>query len=124
MQPNLLETRTIFVHKEPHTRGHVFPAMLTLKVARECDSGLKEAFGTRGRNAQALPLKHTPGALSRLYFQRPETTGQKVLQLSGLDPRQETISTAIGGLVSQAHPAAPCAAVGKHLFLQHKTFVA
>jgi transposase len=96
MKTGLLETRPIFVRKASRTRGHVFAAMLALKVARECARGLKAAFGTTEHSAQALTLEDALHALSRLCFQRHEMAGQAVLQLSRPDQRQTAIFTALG----------------------------
>ncbi len=96
MKTGLLEMRPIFVRKASRTRGHVFAAMLALKVARECARGLKEAFGTTEHSAQALTLEDALNALSRLCFQRHEMAGQAVLQLSRPDQRQTAILTALG----------------------------
>jgi len=96
MKTGLLETRPIFVRKESRTRGHVFAAMLALKVARECDRGLKDAFGTTEHSAQALTLDDALGALARLCFQRHEIAGQAFLQVPRPDARQAAIFTALG----------------------------
>ncbi len=96
MKTGLLELRPIFVRKESRTRGHVFAAMLALKVAREGERGLKEAFGTTEQSAQALTLQDALGALSRLCFQRHAIGGQEVLQLARPDARQATIFAALG----------------------------
>jgi len=96
MKTGLLELRPIFVRKESRTRGHVFAAMLALKVAREGERGLKEAFGTTEQSAQALTLQDALGTLSRWCFQRQEIGGQEVLQLARPDARQITIFAALG----------------------------
>ena len=51
MKTGLLEMRPIFVRKATRTRGHVFAAMLALKVAREGERGLKQALGTTEHSA-------------------------------------------------------------------------
>jgi transposase len=96
MKTGLLETRPIFVRKETRTRGHVFAAMLALKVVREMDGCLKKALGTTQESAQALTLDDALGALSRFCFQRHEIAGHVFLQLPRPDPRQEAIFRALG----------------------------
>lgn len=109
MKTSLLEMRPIFVRKATRTRGHVFAAMLALKVAREGARGLKAAFGTTEHSAQALTLKDALGALSRLCFQRHEMAGQEFLQVPRPDRRQTAILTALGvkppATTMQQHPA-------------------
>ena len=96
MKTSLLEMRPIFVRKATHTCGHVFAAMLALKVAREGERGLKAALGTTEHSAQALTLKDALSALSRLCFQRHEVAGQEFLQVPRPDQRQTAILTALG----------------------------
>ena len=87
MKTGFLELRPIFVRKENRTRGHVFAAMLALKVVREGERGLKDAFGTTEQSAEALTLDDALSALSRLCFQRQELGGQEVLHLPRPDAR-------------------------------------
>jgi len=96
MKTGFLELRPIFVRKKSRTRGHVFAAMLALKVVREGERGLKEACGTTEQSAEALTLNDALGALSRLCFQRQEIGGQEVLQLARPDARQAAIFAAWG----------------------------
>lgn len=96
MKTGLLEMRPIFVRKATRTRGHVFAAMLALKVAREGERGLKQAFGTTEHSAQALPLDEALGALARLCFHRHEIAGQTFRQVPRPDQRQAAIFTALG----------------------------
>ncbi len=56
LKTGLLELRLIFVRKENRTRGHVFAAMLALKVTREGERGLKEAFGTTEQSVRPSRL--------------------------------------------------------------------
>jgi hypothetical protein len=95
MKTSLLEMRPIFVRKEARTRGHVFAAMLALKVARAGDRRLKEAFGPTDHSAQALTLADALRALSRLCFQPYTIAGREVLQLSRPDSRQLAIFAAL-----------------------------
>ena len=70
--------------------------MLALKVVREGERGLKDAFGTTEQSAEALTLDDALSALSRLCFQRQEIGGQEVLHLPRPDARQAAIFTAWG----------------------------
>ncbi len=96
MKTSLLETRPIFVRKESRTRGHVFAAMLALKVVREMEGCLKQGFGTTEESDQALTLNDALTALSRLCFQRHEVGGEAFLQLPRPDKKQEAIFKALG----------------------------
>lgn len=107
MKTSLLEMRPIFVRKATHTCGHVFAAMLALKVAREGERGLKAALGTTEHSAQALTLKDALSALSRLCFQRHAVAGQEFLQVPRPDQRQTAILTALGvkpPAITKRHP--------------------
>jgi hypothetical protein len=95
MKTGLLEMRPIFVRKEARTRGHVFAAMLALKIARAGDRRLKEAFGPTEHSAQALTLADALRALSRLCFQRYTIAGREVLRLARPDSRQQAIFAAL-----------------------------
>jgi len=96
MKTGFLELRPIFVRKENRTRGHVFAAMLALKVVREGERGLKDALGTTEQSAEALTLDDALSALSRLCFQRQDLGGQEVLHLPRSDARQTAIFAAWG----------------------------
>jgi len=96
MKTFLLEIRPIFVRKKSRTIGHVFCAMLALKISREIQSGLKAAFGTTEQGKDALTVTDALNALSRLCFQRQEVSGQEILSLPRPDVRQEAIFKALG----------------------------
>ncbi len=96
MKTGFLELRPIFVRKESRTRGHVFAARLALKVVREGERGLKEAFGTTEQSAEALTFDDALSALSRLCFQRQDLGGQEVLHLPRPDAHQAAIFAAWG----------------------------
>ena len=96
MKTGFLELRPIFVRKESSTRGHVFAAMLALKVVRAGERGLKGAFGTTEQSAEARTLDEALSALSHLCFQRQEISGQEVLHLPRPDARQTDIFAAWG----------------------------
>jgi transposase len=56
----------VFVRKESRTRGHVFCSMLALKLSREMERRLREAFGTTDSNPHAITLPDALRALSSL----------------------------------------------------------
>jgi transposase len=66
LKTGLLEVRPVFVRKESRTRGHVFCSMLALKLRREMERRLREAFGTTGSNPHAITLPDALRALSSL----------------------------------------------------------
>ena len=78
------------------TIGHVFCAMMGLKISREIQSRLKAAFGTTDEGADALTIKDALNALSRLCFQRQDVSGQQIMRLPRPDQRQEAIFKALG----------------------------
>lgn len=67
LKTGLLEIRPVCVRKESRTRGHVFSCMLALKVTREIERRLKEAFGTTETNPHCVTL---PDALAALHGMR------------------------------------------------------
>lgn len=108
MKTALLEVRPIFVRKKSRTRGHVFVAMLALKLARTLESRLKAAFGTTEQGDGALTVKDALHALSRLCFQRHEMGDQTFLTLPRADQKQERIFNAVNvrlPSISQWRPA-------------------
>ena len=97
MKTGLLEVRPIFVRKASRTRGHVFAAMLALKIGREMSAGLGAAFGTTDDDKLAVTLDDALEALSRLCFAIYEVgEGQTIERLLGPDSRQEAILEALG----------------------------
>lgn len=66
LKTGLLEVRPVFVRKESRTRGHVFCSMLALKLSREMERRLREAFGTTDSNPHAITLPDALRALSSL----------------------------------------------------------
>ena len=89
MKTTLLELRPIFVRKASRTRGHVFCAMLALKLAREFERALNTAEAT-------LTISDALQTLSRLCFQRYQTDDQPLLLLPQTDQKQEAIFKAVG----------------------------
>jgi hypothetical protein len=110
MKTGLLEVRPIFVRKASRTRGHVFAAMLALKIGREMSTGLGAAFGTTDDDKLAVTLDDALEALSRLCFAIYDVGGQRIERLLGPDSRQETILGALGIRWSQQRARARQAA--------------
>jgi len=107
MKTALLEVRPIFVRKKSRTRGHVFVAMLALKLARTLEGRLKTAFGTTEQGDAALTLKDALHTLSRLCFQRHEMSGQTFLTLPRADQKQERIFNALNVRLPSINPWKP-----------------
>ena len=95
MKTALLEVRPIFVRKKSRTCGHVFVALLALKLARALEGRLNTTFGTTAQGDGALTLQDALQALSRLCFQRHEIDGQTFLTLPRADQKQERILNAL-----------------------------
>jgi transposase len=90
-----LEVRPIFVRKEHRTRGHVFIAMLSLKLARLMEKRLQDVFGTTEDNPKAETLDSALMALSRLCLQHYTVGDQEIIGLPRPDPRQGKILSAL-----------------------------
>ena len=90
-----LEVRPIFVRKEKRTRGHVFIAMLALKVLRLMEQRLRAAFGTTQTNAEAENADSALAALSRLCLQHYTIGEQEIIGLPRPDARQTQILNAL-----------------------------
>lgn len=90
-----LEVRPIFVRKEQRTRGHVFIAMLALKVLRLIEQRLGAAFGTTDTNPEAENADSALTALSRLCLQHYRLGEQDIIGLPRPDARQKKILDAL-----------------------------
>lgn len=95
MKTGLLEVRPIYVRKKSRTLGHVFAAMLALKLSRELEAGLKRAFGTTEAGENALTITDALLGLSRMCFQRHDIAGQSLFKLPRPDQQQEAIFRAL-----------------------------
>jgi transposase len=91
-----LEVRPIFVRKEERTRGHVFIAMLALKVLRRLEQRLSAVFGTTDTNPMAETPESALSALSRLCLHHYRIGEQDILGLPRPDARQQQILDALG----------------------------
>ena len=107
MKTFLLEVRPIYVRKKSRTIGHVFAAMLALKLGRELEVCLKQAFGTTDEGDNALTIKDALLSLSRMCFQRHETGGQEFLKLPRPDEKQEAIFKALDVLPPRSRVQKP-----------------
>jgi transposase len=95
MKTALLEVRPLIERKQTRTHGHVWVAMLALKLVRELARGLKAAFGTTAEGDTAMTIPDALHALSRLCFQRHQSGDQTFLTLPLPDPKQEAIFHAV-----------------------------
>ena len=95
LKTTFLEVRPIFVRKEPRTRGHVFIAMLALKVLRLMEQRLRSAFDTTATNAEAENPDSALAALSRLCLQHYTIGEQDITGLPRPDARQKQILDAL-----------------------------
>jgi transposase len=66
MQTGLLQVRPVFVRKESRTRGHLFCCLLALKLSRELERRLADAFGATDHHPHAVTVPDALAALSRL----------------------------------------------------------
>ncbi len=107
MKTYLLEVRPIYVRKKARTIGHVFAAMLALKLCRQLEACLREAFGTTDESNNALTIKDALLSLSRMCFQRHETAGQEFLKLPRPDEKQEAIFKAFDVLPPRSRVQKP-----------------
>lgn len=96
IKTGLLEVRPFFVRKESRTRGHVFAAMLALKIVREMHAGLAQAFGTTDDTKEAVTLDDARAGLSRLCYQIYDVKQHTVQRLPRPDERQRSILDALG----------------------------
>ena len=96
MKTGLLEIRPIFVRKESRTRGHVFCAMLALKLQREVERRLAAVFGATDNDRNAVTVPDALDALSRLTLLHYEFKGKiEVTKLPKPDAMQERILDAL-----------------------------
>ena len=87
----------LFRSKESRTRGHVLGCMLALKISREMERRLRDAFGTTDSNPHAISLPDALASLSRLcLLHYPINADTTVTRLPKPDARQKEILTALG----------------------------
>jgi transposase len=95
LKTTCLEVRPIFVRKAQRTRGHVFIAMLALKVLRLMEQRLGRVFGTTETNPEAETVDSALTALSRLCLQHYKIGEQDIVGLPRPDARQQQILDAL-----------------------------
>ena len=95
LKTTFLEVRPIFVRKEQRTRGHVFIAMLALKVLRVMEQRLSLVFGTTETDPDAENVDSVLSALSRLSLEHYPIGGQDIVGLPRPDARQQQILDAL-----------------------------
>ncbi len=95
LKTTFLEVRPIFVRKEQRTRGHVFIALLALKVLRLMEQRLGDAFGTTDTNPEAENADSALTALSRLSLEHYTLGEQDIIGLPRPDARQKQILDAL-----------------------------
>lgn len=92
-----LEIRPIFLRKAERTKAHVFVAMLALKITRQFEAGLRQAFGTTESSSTAITSDDALLALGRLtYLYSTDRNGQRHTHLPRPDEQQAQILGAIG----------------------------
>jgi len=97
VKTTFLEIRPIFVRKAERTKAHVFAAMLALKITRQFEADLREAFGTVGEDEDAITPDDALVALGRLtYLYTTDRNGQRHAHLPRPDAHQGKILNAIG----------------------------
>jgi len=95
LKTTFLEVRPIFVRKEPRTRGHVFIAMLALKVLRLMEQRLATVFGTTETHPESETADSALAALSRLSLQHYTIDDRDITGLPRPDARQQSILDAL-----------------------------
>jgi len=97
VKTTFLEIRPIFVRKAERTKAHGFVAMLALKITRQFETGLRQAFGTTDEDAAALTPDDALVALGRLTFlYATDRNGQRRVHLPRPDEHQGKILGALG----------------------------
>jgi hypothetical protein len=97
VKTTFLEIRPIFLRKAERTKAHVFVAMLALKITRQLETGLRQAFGTTDEDAAALTPDDALVALGRLtYLYTTDRNGQRRVHLPHPDQHQGKILGALG----------------------------
>lgn len=96
MKTALLEVRPIFLRKGKRTKGHVFVAMLALKIVRYARARLVEVYGTTDDDAHALTLEDALATLANWTFVRSEIRDVTVLRLPKANEKQRSVLEALG----------------------------
>jgi transposase len=95
LKNGFLEIRPVYVRKKERTCAHVLVAMLALKIIREAEEMLREAFPPTKQNLCPLTLEDSLRTLSRLCFLRYQIKDTELLRLPQLDDRQLAVFKAL-----------------------------
>ena len=97
VKTTFLEIRPIFLRKAERTKAHVFIAMLALKITRQFEAGLRQAFGTTDQDVAAMTPEDALVALGRLtYLYTTDRNGERHVHLPRPDEQQAKILAALG----------------------------
>jgi transposase len=96
MKTDFLEVRPIFLRNGERTKGHVFVAMLALKLTRLFQSLLHRAFGTTDDDPHATTPEDALQALSRLTYLIYDIKGTRYARLIQPDDEQRSLLDALG----------------------------
>ena len=102
----MLEVRPLFLRKATRTRGHVFVAMLALKLLRALAAPLQQAFGTAHDEPYTLTVEDALATLSRLCLLRYVSASGDVVSLPRLDEHQRALFEALQIRPPVIHPVA------------------
>lgn len=91
MKTGLLEVRPIYLRNGERTQGHVFVAMLGLKLSRAVEARLSAHYGTTHTDPYATTLEDTMNALSRICLLKYTIGEQILVGLPKPDARQKEI---------------------------------
>ena len=96
MKTDFLEVRPIFLRNGERTKAHVFVAMLALKITRQFQSRLHQAFGTTAEDPRAMTPEDALQALSRLTYLIYDVKGSRYARLVQPDEEQRALLDALG----------------------------
>jgi hypothetical protein len=91
----VLEGRPVFLRKATRTRGHVFVAMLALKLLRALAAPLQQTFSTAHDEPYTLTVEDALATLARLCLLRYGSAKGDVVSLPRLDERQRALFEAL-----------------------------
>ncbi len=83
LKTDFLEVRPIFLRNGNRTKGHVFVAMLALKITRLFEAKLRATFGTTGTKTDAITVHDALSSLSKinyLYFEAKDYTFTRIVR--------------------------------------------
>ncbi len=95
LKNGFLEIRPVYVRKKERTCAHALVAMLALKIIREAEEMLREAFPPTKQHLCPLTLEDSLRTLSRLCFLRYQIKDTELLRLPQIDDRQLAVFKAL-----------------------------